>query len=123
MIKWLTTLIFISLFISSEGQTLISGIVMDEKNNPLPDAHVFTKSGKTYSHTNAMGKFEMDNLTAGDTIMVSFLGFNSIQYVLSSEDFKSEIAFRMNEAIFELNQVSISNALNSIKHVKIWEYT
>ena len=117
MYKWLIISLTVFFYHSSQGQSSIRGIIIDEFNSPLPDAHVFSSSGKIYTHTNSFGLFQLKDLSIGDTLVVSFLGFEPIRLVLNEEDFDKEVLVTMNEANFELNQVSISNALSSVNKV------
>ena len=117
MYKWLFFTITVFFFNSSSGQSLLRGKVIDQYNSPLPDAYLFSKTGNHHTHTNSLGLFELSNLSPGDTLIISFLGFETINLVLDVEDFEKQLIIMMKEATFELSQVSISNALNSVNKV------
>ncbi|WP_374163725.1 SusC/RagA family TonB-linked outer membrane protein [Arcticibacter sp. MXS-1] len=73
-------LIFFSLMLSvaAYAQTKqIRGTVVDEKNEPLPGATLKAKSGSGSATTDINGKFAMTVRAAEQTLVVSFVGYNS----------------------------------------------
>lgn len=55
----------------------IRGTVVDEKNEPLPGATLKAKSGSGSATTDINGKFAMTVRAAEQTLVVSFVGYNS----------------------------------------------
>ncbi len=95
----------------------IQGKVVDQFNNPIADAYIYTPSASIHAHSDALGKFTCRGLVAGDTLIVSFLGFETQQKVLTNQDFSAGITFSMREEFFELDQVYITNSVKSSSQV------
>ena len=117
MSKWLTLYITLLLPVTFYGQSSIRGKIIDQNGSPLPDAHIFTTDEKSRTYTNSQGLFELKNVRVGDTLITSFIGFESKDRVVEAEDFGSTLVVQMKEANFELAQVRISNALQTITKV------
>lgn len=102
---------------SVSGQTSFRGKIVDEMGSPLPDAYVHTRSRDIHTHTNPLGAFEFKNIQVGDTLVFSFLGFETTNLIVEKEDLERSVEIRMKVANFELEQVNISHALNSVNKV------
>lgn len=68
---------------SQQAKKSISGIVIDEKGNPVAGASVFEKGTTNGTTTDADGRFSL-NVPAGVTITVSFMGYLDKTFVVSS---------------------------------------
>ena len=80
-------LLFVALlFVSATilGQTKITGTVVDETNEPLPGASVLVKGTSTGTETNFDGKFTVDSNTTSGTIVISFIGYKTMEVPFSS---------------------------------------
>ncbi len=117
MHKWLIFFTVIFLQVSAQGQSTIRGKIIDKNGTSLPDAYVYTLRGDLHTHTDALGFFELKNLNQGDTLVISYLGFETIKRIVDEDDFGKSVIILMKEANFELGQVTISNALNSVNKV------
>ena len=80
-------LLFLILFTTTGiyAQT-ITGTVTDEQNVPLPGATVLVKGEKKGTATNENGKFTLEEVKMGTTLMISYIGFVSIEVVVDSTD-------------------------------------
>lgn len=108
------TLLFINICAYAQ---IVRGTVVDNNGYPVPDAYVYSASTEVHSHTDLLGQFKCSGLTAGDTLVVSFLGFKTIKYAITDRDFSSELILTLEEANYQLDQVSISNSLKSVYQV------
>jgi outer membrane receptor protein involved in Fe transport len=99
------------------AQKGISGIVVDDANTPIIDAYIYTKSEEHHCHSDAKGEFELLHSEVGDTMVVSFLGFGTREFILKEEDFKRKFKVVLQGSIFNLEQVSVSNSLKSVNTV------
>jgi len=69
---------------------LISGTVVDENGDALPGVSVKVKGTKTGSVTNVDGIFTLTASTAGKTLVISYLGFNTVE-VKAKDHMKVEL--------------------------------
>ena len=117
MYKWFLVLVPLFIQITVQGQSSLKGTITDESGSPLPDAYVYVKGKETHAHTNTFGSFELNNINPGDTLIMSFLGFETTSRVVNEEDFKQPVSIDMEEANFQLDQVTISHALSSVNKI------
>ncbi|MEO0728146.1 MAG: TonB-dependent receptor [Bacteroidota bacterium] len=101
----------------AEAQNTMQGTVVDDTNVPIADAYIYSRSGDTHSHTDALGGFELKGSNIGDTITVSFLGFATQEFVTIKADYQNPKRIVLQPAIFTLEQVSVSNALRAVNTV------
>jgi hypothetical protein len=90
------------------GQSIhISGIVVDEHNNPFSYANVSLKHTMVGTFTNNDGKFVLSAPQRSDTIIVSFVGYaNSMQKLVTN---KQAYRFEMKPVAVGLDEVVVSN--------------
>jgi hypothetical protein len=84
-------------------------------NKPLFGASVFISNTEKGAITNAIGKFQLDNIPLNETIIISFLGYNTLQlsakqFVMTKTDCKQISLIENNEV---LNQVLITKFLTT----------
>jgi hypothetical protein len=75
-------LLFVALFFIAAtviGQTKISGTIVDESNEGLPGASVVIKGTSNGTETNFDGKFMLTASTESGTVVVSYLGFKTME--------------------------------------------
>lgn len=80
-------LLFVAvLFISATvlGQTKLTGTVVDENNEPLPGASVVVKGTTNGTSTDFDGKFMLDSKEASGTLIVSFIGYETVEVKFTS---------------------------------------
>jgi iron complex outermembrane receptor protein len=66
------------------GQSEITGLVLDETNQPLPGASIVVKGTANGTSTDFDGKFTLKAVSDSGRIVVSFLGYKSKEVVFSS---------------------------------------
>ena len=111
------TFLLIYLFATATiGQTL-RGAIKNIDKEPIPGAFVYTTTNDHHSHTNALGQFELKEIQASDTIVVSFLGYKNLFYIVGENDLNSGVELLLEEQYFDLEQVSISNSIKTISQV------
>ena len=69
------------------AQHVITGKVVDEKNESLPGALVLVKGTQTGSVTMADGTFQLDAAVPNPTLIVEFIGFQSTEISVNTNDF------------------------------------
>ena len=80
-------LLLVALFFATAtifGQTKITGTVVDETNEPLPNASVFVKGTKNGTTTDFDGKFTLNAKSNSGVIVISFVGYNRKEVTFSS---------------------------------------
>ncbi len=83
----LFTLLFSFLILSSlMGQRIISGIVKDEFNDPLPGATVLIKDSDIGTITDLQGQYSIEVPMEAKTLVVSFLGYADSEVNIGSLD-------------------------------------
>ena len=75
-------LLFVALFFIAAtviGQTKISGTIVDDSNEGLPGASVVIKGTTNGTETNFDGKFTLTSSSESGTIVISYLGFKTME--------------------------------------------
>ncbi len=75
MIKVFYTFCLIMIFTFSAHATLVSGIVSDEKNAPLPFANVYVKNTTNGTNANSEGKYTLDLTPGNYDLVFQYLGY------------------------------------------------
>ena len=60
----------------------VKGKVLSETGDPLPGVNVLVKGTSKGSVTDADGQYALDNVTAADILVVSFIGYNTEEIVI-----------------------------------------
>ena len=123
-------LFFISLgLLSATAQTKVSGHVFDEGNTPIPFANVMFKGSTIGTITNEDGKFYLESDENWETLVVSFVGFKTLEIPLPKR-INYELKFILQEEESSLDEVLIVTGKQSKKASenpairilkKIWE--
>jgi hypothetical protein len=81
--------LFVALFLITAtvlGQTKISGIIVDESNQPLPGASISEKGTKNGTETNFDGKFTLEAKSKSGVLVISYVGYKSKEFAFSSSN-------------------------------------
>ncbi len=119
MLRFLFILGF-SVMISIPGvaQKVISGKIVDsETNEPLPAAHVIIKGTYQGTIANADGEFTLKVNTFPATIVVRFLGYESLEQEVDASH-EGALDFRMKEAFLELGEITVTGEDPAISIMK-----
>jgi hypothetical protein len=115
-------------FISIFAQTKVSGYVFDENNQPIPFCNVIFKGSTQGTITDENGKFYMESGDTWTALIVSFLGYETLDIPLTKK-VNYDLKFILNEEASQLNQVFIVAGKQSKKNNpaidllrKIWEH-
>ncbi|OAV43672.1 TonB-dependent receptor plug domain-containing protein [Lewinella sp. 4G2] len=98
----------------------LNGRVVDEASRPVIGAYVIHVGHEHHAHTNELGYFTLDEVDAGDSIMISYLGYLTQTVLVPNQPVEIEI--RMREGSFNLNEVVIRpgvEALNVITSIDL----
>ena len=93
------------LLLTAIGQTVeISGKVIDDKGNPLPNASVQEKNSKKGTTTDLNGNFKLST-KQGTTLVISSVGYNKKEIVVGSS---SEVSVSLTTASQDLSEVVVT---------------
>ncbi|MCX7551760.1 DUF5686 and carboxypeptidase-like regulatory domain-containing protein [Xanthomarina sp. F2636L] len=128
-IKLLGLLFFFSMgFLFS--QTKVSGHVFDENNEPVAYANIIFKNSSEGTITDENGTFYLESSSTWETLIVSFIGYETIEYPLEKK-VNYKLSFNIIESASALNEVLIVSGKQSKKAEenpaiaimkKIWEH-
>lgn len=82
----LLLLVAIGISVSTYAQTSVSGQIKDkETNDPLPSVNINVKGTKTGVASDFDGMYSLSNLNTNDTLIFSFVGFKTLEIVVSNQ--------------------------------------
>ncbi|UZR97228.1 TonB-dependent receptor [Chondrinema litorale] len=103
------TLLLLFFSLQAFGQTKISGIITDEKDNPVAYANVYLDQIYDGSVSNESGKFSFTTeATGGVKLVVSYIGYKKYQKSLTLEGDNIELKIKLKSNSNELQTVEIS---------------
>lgn len=70
-----------------------------------------------HAHANELGVFVCENASSGDTLNISFLGYETKLIVLNEQHFSQPFDIILREKSFDLGQVVVSNSVRAINQV------
>lgn len=109
------------LLFSSEilGQS-ITGTIKSKENIPLSYVQILNSRTQNHTHSNEKGIFTLSNVSVGDTIQFTHLGYESKKIILTS--LANSLTISLKEKLISLNEVVIASkidALNAITDIDI----
>ena len=111
------------------SQTKVSGYVLDEFDQPVAFANVLFKDSTEGTITNEDGRFYLESENTWDTLVISFIGYDTIEIALDKK-VNFDLKFTLKEAAAALDEVVIISGKQSKKASenpaigilkKIWE--
>ncbi len=93
------------------------GTIFDQNNDPLIGAYIIHMKSDHHAHANEKGIFILNEVSEGDTLHISHLGFENLKYVV--QDLTSDIDIVLKESVFELGEIVIGQ---NIKRTNIISY-
>jgi len=108
-IYYLIIFFFITSFSFSQSTKLKGQVIHSESKKTLSAAHILNLNSVVGTITNDKGIFEL-NAVANDTVLVSFLGFESIKLKVTNDLLKgNELMISLNEKPEEIKEVVIKS--------------
>ncbi|WP_350292854.1 DUF5686 family protein [uncultured Croceitalea sp.] len=108
-------LLFLSFISVLNAQTKVSGIVLDDFNNPVAFANIIFKGSSEGTITNDNGRFYLESEESYDTIIVSFIGYETQEVRLASK-VNYELELILKESAEQLDEVVIYTGKQSKKN-------
>jgi hypothetical protein len=113
--KKLLFLLLIPFFSFLNAQTKVSGIVLDEFDSPVAFANIIFKGSTEGTITNDNGRFYLESEANYNTIVVSFIGYESKEISLASK-VNYELKIVLKESTEQLDEVVIYTGKQSKKN-------
>jgi hypothetical protein len=110
------------------AQTKVSGDIFDENNEPVPFANLVFKGSSIGTITNENGRFYMESDETWDTLVISFMGYETLEIKLDKK-VNYDLKFTLKESQAKLDEVLIvvgkqpkknNPAIDILR--KIWEH-
>ncbi|MFK8009037.1 MAG: DUF5686 family protein [Saprospiraceae bacterium] len=90
------------------SQLSLTGIVIDEKNEPLPFVNILINKNQTDGVSSDIdGKFIIKSTEPIQTITLSFVGFEKLIYPVRKEDFGKKLILQMKSTTFDLQEAIV----------------
>ncbi|NVK65168.1 MAG: carboxypeptidase-like regulatory domain-containing protein [Flavobacteriales bacterium] len=93
------------------GQT-ITGKIVDEYNQPIQEANILNTNTDDHIHSNELGEFTLENCSVGDTLQISFIGYQTV--LVAIKDPKSQLVIILNEKVISLDEIVISPKIDAL---------
>ncbi|WP_250434055.1 carboxypeptidase-like regulatory domain-containing protein [Hanstruepera flava] len=83
--------------VSQENEIEVKGTVLDENGLPLPGVNIIQKGTTNGTQTNFDGEFKFpEKLNKGDVLSFSFLGYETREIIINSQNSKTKIQMEVN---------------------------
>jgi hypothetical protein len=106
--NFISIFIFLAILYETKAQTVIQGKITGEKNEALTGVNVFLKNTFDGTSTDTTGFFKFTTTeTVEDTLVISFIGFQTITQKINLQS-ASSLTFKLKEEANELNTVVIT---------------
>lgn len=100
----LTILFFIFSTATVLGQKTVKGKITDNKGIPIPGANVIVKGTSNGTVSNPFGEYRLENVTASNTLIFSYVGFQTIEINILEQE---TINAKLKEDAQQLDEVVI----------------
>ena len=90
----------------------IEGEVLDKYKQSIREANIVNINSKAHIHSNEYGKFTLENSAVGDSLRISYLGFETQIHVIQS--LSEPIRIILLEKAVSLDEIFISPRINAL---------
>ncbi|MGI9553221.1 MAG: TonB-dependent receptor [Aurantibacter sp.] len=111
MIKYILYTILFSLPNGFDAHE-INGTVVSEDNVPVAGVGVYNKTTGGYTYSDVSGYFELDDISAGDTLYFYSLGFETQELKVEESQLDGNIKIVLKESAVSLDQVVLVSKVN-----------
>lgn len=102
--------LFVSYTISAQS---ISGKLTDPYENPIPEAQVYNQSNKKHTHTDDVGYFLLEDVSIGDSLRISHIGFQTKYVVINS--LTEQLKLFLEKKTISLNEIIIEPQVDALQ--------
>jgi len=117
MVRLYFIIAFVGLFSYQTKAQTINGTIIDSDSQVLIDAYIYSLNSDAHAHSDISGRFSCGQVEVGDTLLISFVGFETYQLIITDRELDSDVIIQMTEANYKLDQVYISNSLKTVNQV------
>ncbi len=111
----LSTFLLFCLLGSGIVSAQVRGEVKDEKGIPAVGAFIFKLGTQVHTHSDESGRFAIEGISEGDTLQVSLLGFEPVQFVV--DDLTANYPITLEVAPYDLGQVTVKRGRRDVNVV------
>ncbi len=111
--KFLLPILVSIVFLQHLNSQSLTGRVIDQDNQSLVAALIANQSNNGHAHTDINGKFIIENVSIGDSLTVSYLGYKSS--IIAIDNLDNSIEIILTESPIAMDEVIISPGLNALK--------
>ncbi|MBR6721174.1 MAG: TonB-dependent receptor [Alistipes sp.] len=105
-----TLIIMLCMPIAASAQRTLTGKVVDADNNqPLIGASLFWKNTTAGATTSADGSFSIKRVSGFDTLVVNYLGYDTVELLLDNKD-ENDITVQLNASAVDIDAVVVESA-------------
>ncbi len=116
MKRHLPILAFLFFSLDMIAQSVI-GNVRDHSNLPIIDAFVYVTSTKVHTHTDVVGHFKLDDIVLGDTLVVSYLGYETVRMRIDENAMADPLLITLAAGKIMLDQVKVTGSMRSTSQI------
>lgn len=116
MLKYTLLISFILCTVQSFAMD-VKGKIVDTEGSPIIDAYILKIDGSFHASSNELGIFTCKDAHIGDTLVISYLGFESKQIILQAGSFKQSMTIVLEDQFFNLEQVHVSNSIKAVNQL------
>jgi outer membrane cobalamin receptor len=96
---------------STYAQSL-SGIIVDAYQVPIPEAQIYNQNIQKHTHSDEYGKFVLENVTVGDSLRISHIGYQTTYITVNS--ILETLKISLKKKAISLNEVIIAPKLDAL---------
>ena len=104
-----TFLIFLITPLLIHSQDIL-GKIIDFDNNPIIGAYIVNARTMDHFHTNEIGLFKISDAELGDTISITYLGYEKFNFVVNA--YEKDVEIKLEESRIELSEVVVNQSRN-----------
>lgn len=117
-----TTIIFMFLILNlSIKAQVFEGEIYDQTKNKVEGAYIVDIKNGEHAHSDANGQFILKNIMTGDTLQISYLGHETVNYLV--KDLSQKASIQLNESYISIDEIVITpgiRALNVFSDIDIF---
>lgn len=105
------SILFMLCSFSTYAQSL-SGIIVDAYQVPIPEAQIYNQNIQKHTHSDEYGKFVLENVTVGDSLRISHIGYQTTYITVNS--ILETLKISLKKKAISLNEVIIAPKLDAL---------